>query len=178
MIIINYAHSLQPNEDNIEEKKQYVDFPTKHAHFQNIINTSDLPEFHWIFTNKLCLFCLTSKHVANTRFLKTLKHNSRALCLILFSFLTAATLNIRLTEKSVNSYGSGKIFALNEYHSACFRKYVFESAKVKATIEQLLHHAYGWLIRNETKLQPSTSVWISHMKYTHQDGHYFMSVKY
>lgn len=49
MIIINYAHSLQPNEDNIEEKKQYVDFPTKHAHFQNIINTSDLPEFHWIF---------------------------------------------------------------------------------------------------------------------------------
>ena len=178
MIIINYAHSLQPNEDNIEEKKQYVDFPTKHAHFQNIINTSDLPEFHWIFTNKLCLFCLTSKHVTNTRFLKTLKHNSRALCLILFSFLTAATLNIRLTEESVNSYGSGKIFALNEYYSACFRKYVFESAKVKATIEQLLHHAYEWLIRNETELQPSTSVWISHMKYTHQDGHYFMSVKY
>lgn len=154
--------------------KQYVDFPTKHAHFQNIINTPDLPEFHWIFANKLCLFCLTSKHVANTRFLKTLKHNSRALFLILFSFLKAAI----LTEESVNSYGSGKIFALNEYHSACFRKYVFESAKVKATIEQLLHHAYGWLIRNETKLQPSTSVWISHMKYSHQDGHYFMSVKY
>ena len=145
---------------------QTCSFPKYHKYFR----------FAWIslnfFTNKLCLFCLTSKHVANTRFLKTLKHNSRALCLILFSFLTAATLNIRLTEESVNSYGSGKIFALNEYHSACFRKYVFESAKVKATTEQLLHHAYGWLIRNETKLQPS------HMKYTHQDGHHFMSVKY
>ena len=58
-------------------------------------------------------------------------------------FLDGSHIEHKINIRSVNSYGSGKIFALNEYHSACFRKYVFESAKVKATIEQLLHHAYG-----------------------------------